>query len=58
MNYKETTEYLFSQLPVFQHIGGAAYKPGLDTSLALDKLFNHPHKDFKTIHVGGTNGKY
>lgn len=57
MNYKETTEYLFSQLPVFQHIGGAAYKPGLDTSYALDKLFNYPHKAFKTIHVGGTNGK-
>ena len=57
MTYKETTEYLFSQLPVFQHVGGSAYKPGLDTSLALDKLFNHPHKAYKTIHVGGTNGK-
>lgn len=57
MNYQETTEYLFSQLPVFQHIGGAAYKPGLGTSLALDKLFDHPHQSYKTIHVGGTNGK-
>lgn len=57
MTYKETTEYLFSQLPVFQHIGGAAYKPGLATSEALDKLFNHPHQSYKTIHVGGTNGK-
>lgn len=57
MNYKETTEYLFSQLPVFQHIGEKAYKPGLDTTRALDKLFNHPHASFKTIHVGGTNGK-
>lgn len=57
MNYKETTEYLFSQLPVFQHIGGAAYKPGLDTSMALDKLFDNPHQAYKTIHVGGTNGK-
>lgn len=57
MNYIETTEYLFSQLPVFQHIGGAAYKPGLGTSLALDQLFDHPHSSYKTIHVGGTNGK-
>lgn len=57
MNYKETTTYLFSQLPVFQHVGGSAYKPGLDTSLALDNLFNHPHNSFNTIHVGGTNGK-
>lgn len=57
MNYQETLEYLYSQLPVYQHVGGSAYKEGLDNSLALDKYFNHPHKRYKTIHVGGTNGK-
>ena len=57
MNYKETTEYLFSQLPVFQKIGGEAYKPGLGNTEKLDKIFNHPHLAYKTIHVGGTNGK-
>ncbi len=57
MDYKQTIEYLFSQLPVFQRIGKAAYKGNLDNTLALDKFFNHPHKTFKTIHVAGTNGK-
>lgn len=57
MNYQETIEYLFNQLPVYQHVGGSAYKEGLDNSLALDKYFNHPHQKYKTIHVGGTNGK-
>ena len=57
MNYTETIEYLFNQLPVYQNIGGKAYKEGLDNSLALDKLFNQPHTKYKTIHVGGTNGK-
>lgn len=57
MNYQETLEYLFSQLPMYQRIGGAAYKSNLDNTLALDNYFNHPHKKYKTVHVAGTNGK-
>lgn len=57
MNYTETIDYLYSQLPVFQKVGGIAYKEGLDNSLYLDKLLNHPHKKYKTIHIAGTNGK-
>lgn len=57
MNYKETIEYLFNSAPLFQQVGGAAYKEGLSNTLALDKHFGHPHREFKTIHVGGTNGK-
>lgn len=57
MNYQETTEYLYNQLPVYQKIGSSAYKEGLDNSLALDTLFDHPHRRYKTIHVAGTNGK-
>ncbi len=57
MTYPETLEYLYSQLPEYQRIGDKAYKEGLDNSLALDELFNHPHRRYKTIHVGGTNGK-
>ena len=57
MNYKETIEYLYNSAPLFQHIGGAAYKPGLQTTEALDAHFGHPHQCFKTIHVAGTNGK-
>ena len=44
-------------MPEYQRIGHAAYKEGLENSLALDKIFNHPHRTFKSIHVGGTNGK-
>lgn len=57
MNYPETVQYLYKQLPVYQNIGGSAYKEGLDNSLALDKYFDHPHRRYKTIHVAGTNGK-
>jgi len=38
-------------------VGGVAYKEGLDNSLALDTYFSHPHTQYKTIHVAGTNGK-
>ena len=57
MTYNETLDYLYHQMPEYQRIGDKAYKPGLDNSLALDRIFDHPHRQFKTIHVGGTNGK-
>lgn len=57
MKYENTLEWLFHQLPMFSRTGGAAYKPGLQTSLAIDAHFGHPHKKFKSIHIGGTNGK-
>ena len=57
MNYQETLNWLFSQLPMYQREGQAAYKANLDNTLALDEYFKHPHTHFKTIHVAGTNGK-
>lgn len=57
MNYQETTEYLFNSTPVFEKIGAKAYKPGLQTTYALDEHFGHPHRQYKTIHIAGTNGK-
>lgn len=57
MNYEETLEYLYRQLPVFQQVGSAAYKPGLQNSEALDEYFGHPHRKFHTLHIAGTNGK-
>lgn len=57
MNYSETLHYLYTSVPVFQHTGASAYKPGLDTSMALDNYLGNPHRAYKTIHVGGTNGK-
>lgn len=57
MNYKETTDWLFSQLPMFQNQGAIAYKNDLSNIILLDERLNHPHTKFKTIHVAGTNGK-
>lgn len=57
MNYQETTEYLFNSTPVFEKIGAKAYKPGLQTTHTLDEHFGHPHRQYKTIHIAGTNGK-
>lgn len=55
--YAEALEWLFGQLPMFSRVGAAAYKPGLETSIAIDNYFGNPHRKFKSIHVGGTNGK-
>lgn len=57
MTYEETIQYLFNSAPLFQHVGGAAYKEGLSTTHILDAHFNHPHNQYKTIHIAGTNGK-
>ena len=42
---------------MFQNVGSAGYKEGLDNTITLDNHFDNPHKKFKTIHIGGTNGK-
>jgi bifunctional protein folC len=55
--YQETIEYLFNSMPVFEKVGNSAYKPGLFNSESLDRHFNHPHRNYRTIHVAGTNGK-
>ena len=57
MNYQQTLDYLFSQLPMFQRIGSAAYKADLDNTIALCKLLGNPENKFRSIHVAGTNGK-
>lgn len=56
-SYKEATDWLFTQIPVFHRHGESAYKPGLERTLALAGMFGNPHKGLVTIHVGGTNGK-
>ena len=57
MTYDETVQYLFNCAPPFQQVGGAAYKEGLSTTIALDNHLGNPHKKFLTIHIAGTNGK-
>ncbi len=55
--YQEVLDYLYSQLPMFQRTGPAAYKDNLDNTIRLDEMFDYPHRSFRSIHVGGTNGK-
>lgn len=57
MTYQETINYLFTSAPLFQNVGGDAYKEGLYNTYRLDEYFGHPHRHYKTIHVAGTNGK-
>lgn len=57
MTYQQTLAYLFEQLPMFHRIGAAAYKADLSNTIALCKILGNPEKDFKSIHIAGTNGK-
>ncbi len=57
MNYQQTLEFLYEQLPMYQRTGQAAYKANLNNTLKLDRHLGHPHHRFKSIHVAGTNGK-
>ncbi len=57
MNYKETLDYMMSQLPMFHRVGAAAFKKDLTNTIALCEHLGNPHQKFKTIHIGGTNGK-
>lgn len=57
MSYRETLDYLYAQLPMFQRIGPAAYKKDLGNTLALCEYLGNPQRRFRSIHVGGTNGK-
>jgi dihydrofolate synthase/folylpolyglutamate synthase len=57
MNYQETLDWMFSQLPMYQRQGDTAFKKDLTNTLALSKQLNYPEQKFKTIHVAGTNGK-
>jgi dihydrofolate synthase/folylpolyglutamate synthase len=57
MDYPQVLQFLYSQLPMYQRTGKAAYKANLDNTIALDNLLGNPHKRFKSIHVAGTNGK-
>ncbi len=57
MNYSQTLDFLFSQLPMFQRQGAAAYKANLNNTIALCTMLKNPQNDFPSIHIAGTNGK-
>lgn len=57
MNYQETLDYLYQRLPMFQRVGSKAFKKNLDNSFALDDALGNPHREFRSLHIAGTNGK-
>src|SRR5580698_6594795 len=57
MNYQQTIDYLYSQLPLFTRVGASAYKANLDNTIELCKRLGAPQHKFKSVHVAGTNGK-
>lgn len=57
MNYQETIEWLFHRLPMYQRQGSVAFSPGLENIKTLSFYLGEPQKKFKSVHIGGTNGK-
>ena len=57
MTYKETVQWMFKQLPMYQRQGASAYKKDLSNTILLANYLGNPEKKLTTIHVGGTNGK-
>ena len=57
MNYQDTVNWMFNQLPMYQNKGKSAYKADLSNTIKLATHLKNPEKNFKSIHVAGTNGK-
>ena len=57
MNYQETINWMFNQLPMYQLQGASAYKKDLTNAYLLANHLDNPEKKLKCIHVAGTNGK-
>jgi dihydrofolate synthase/folylpolyglutamate synthase len=57
MTYPQTLDYMYSQLPMFTRVGAIAFKAGLGNTLELCQLLGNPQDSFKSVHIGGTNGK-
>lgn len=57
MTFDQTVDYLYSKLPMFTRIGAVALKKDLHNTLAMCEALGNPHQKFKSVHVGGTNGK-
>ena len=57
MTYSETTDYIFSKLPMFSRVGSEAVKIGFTNILALCEKLGNPQNNCKYVHIAGTNGK-
>ena len=57
MNYEETLDYLYNSAPIIPTYRKRCIQSRIREYLSLDEYFNHPHRQFRTIHIAGTNGK-
>ena len=57
MTYEEVVNFLYAQLPVFHREGKKAFKPGLGNIEQLAAKIGNPQREFKSLHIAGTNGK-
>lgn len=57
MNYKETLDWMFNKLPMYQTQGAMAYRKDITNTVLLAKHLGNPEFKLKCIHVAGTNGK-
>ena len=57
MNYKETLEWMFNKLPMYQTQGATAYRKDITNTVLLANHLGNPERHLKCIHVAGTNGK-
>lgn len=56
-NYNQTLEWMFGRLPMYQRDGKVALEFKLDKTISWLNHLDNPQNKFKSIHVGGTNGK-
>ncbi len=57
MNYEDTLQFLYKQLPMYQRVGAKAFKKNLDNTIRLCEFLDNPQDKIQCIHVAGTNGK-
>ena len=57
MNYKETLDWMFTQLPMYQRQGASAFKKDLTNIILFCNFLKNPQEKYKSIHIAGTNGK-
>ena len=57
LDYSQTVEWMFQQLPMYQRVGADAFKKDLTNIINFSGFLGNPHNNFRTLHVAGTNGK-
>ena len=57
MTYQQCLDWLYSQLPMYQRTGSVAYKADIGNIVQACERLGNPYKNFKSVHIAGTNGK-